>query len=128
MGRSAGPCPCEQHSASAEGDPDQTDRAVSQHPVERGSPVQPPRQEPLHLDGHQGKPITISAGDGSTVREAIECSGLLPQFPEIDLSTQAVGIFGRIVKLDTRVNDGDRVEIYRPITADPETVERRDID
>jgi len=62
------------------------------------------------------------------VREAIECSGLLPQFPEIDLSTQAVGIFGRIVKLDGPVSDGDRVEIYRPITADPETVERRDTD
>jgi uncharacterized protein len=72
--------------------------------------------------------LQLEVPDGSTVREAIECSGLLPQFPEIDLSTQAVGIFGRIVKLDTRVNDGDRVEIYRPITADPETVERRDID
>jgi len=62
------------------------------------------------------------------VREAIECSGLLPQFPAIDLSTHAVGIFGRIVTLDRPVSDGDRVEIYRPITADPETVERRDID
>jgi len=72
--------------------------------------------------------LQLEVPDGSTVREAIERSGLLPQFPEIDLNTQAVGIFGRIVKLDTRVNDGDRVEIYRPITADPETVERRDID
>jgi len=72
--------------------------------------------------------LQLEVPDDSTVREAIECSGLLPQFPEIDLNTQAVGIFGRIVKLDTRVNDGDRVEIYRPITADPETVERRDID
>jgi putative ubiquitin-RnfH superfamily antitoxin RatB of RatAB toxin-antitoxin module len=72
--------------------------------------------------------LQLEVPDGSTVREAIDRSGLLPQFPEIDLSTQAVGIFGRIVKLDTRVSDGDRVEIYRPITADPETVERRDID
>jgi hypothetical protein len=72
--------------------------------------------------------LQLEVPDGSTVREAIERSGLLPQFPEIDLNTQAVGIFGRIVKLDTRVSDGDRVEIYRPITADPETVERRDID
>lgn len=37
-----------------------------------------------------------------------------------------MGIFGKISKLDTKVADGDRVEIYRPITADPETVERRD--
>ena len=72
--------------------------------------------------------LKLEVPDGSTVREAIERSGLLPQFPEIDLTTQEVGIFGKIVKLNARVNDGDRVEIYRPITADPETVERRDID
>ena len=51
---------------------------------------------------------------------------MLKQFPDIDLENQAVGIFGKISKLDTKVADGDRVEIYRPITADPETVERRD--
>ncbi len=45
-------------------DADQTDRAVSQHPVEQGSPAQPPRREPLHLDGHQGKPRTMSASRG----------------------------------------------------------------
>jgi uncharacterized protein len=72
--------------------------------------------------------LQLEVPDGSTVREAIERSGLLPQFPEIDLATQEVGIFGKIVKLNARVSDGDRVEIYRPITADPETVERRDID
>ncbi len=72
--------------------------------------------------------LQLEVPDGSTVREAIKRSGLLPQFPKIDLHTQEVGIFGKIVKLDTRVSDGDRVEIYRPITADPETVERRDID
>jgi putative ubiquitin-RnfH superfamily antitoxin RatB of RatAB toxin-antitoxin module len=72
--------------------------------------------------------LKLDVPDGSTVREAIERSGLLPQFPEIDLATQEVGIFGKIVKLDARVSDGDRVEIYRPITADPETVERRDLD
>jgi hypothetical protein len=72
--------------------------------------------------------LKLDVPDGSTVREAIERSGLLPQFPEIDLATQEVGIFGKIVKLDARVSEGDRVEIYRPITADPETVERRDLD
>lgn len=72
--------------------------------------------------------LKLEVPDGSTVREAIERSGLLPQFPEIDLTIQEVGIFGKIVKLNARVSDGDRVEIYRPITADPETVERRDID
>ena len=72
--------------------------------------------------------LKLEVPEGSTVREAIDRSGLLPQFPEIDLSTQAIGIFGRIVKLDAPVSDGDRVEIYRPITADPETMERRDTD
>jgi putative ubiquitin-RnfH superfamily antitoxin RatB of RatAB toxin-antitoxin module len=72
--------------------------------------------------------LKLEVPDGSTVREAIDHSGLLAQFPEIDLATQEVGIFGKVVKLDTRVSDGDRVEIYRPITADPETVERRDLD
>ena len=70
--------------------------------------------------------IKLEVPDGSTVREAIEYSGLLKQFPDIDLEEQAVGIFGKITKLNAKVVDGDRVEIYRPITADPETVERRD--
>jgi putative ubiquitin-RnfH superfamily antitoxin RatB of RatAB toxin-antitoxin module len=62
---------------------------------------------------------------GSTVRQAIEHSGLLGQYPDIDLDSQRVGIFGKLTKLESPVKDGDRVEIYRPITADPETVERR---
>ena len=67
------------------------------------------------------------AADGCSVRDAIERSGLLEEFPEIDLEAQAVGIFGRLTTLDARLSNGDRVEIYRPITADPETVERRDV-
>jgi len=70
--------------------------------------------------------LKLEVPDGSTIKEALEFSGLLKQFPDIDLENQAVGIFGKISKLDTKVADGDRVEIYRPITADPETVERRD--
>jgi hypothetical protein len=70
--------------------------------------------------------LKLEVPDGSTVREAIEFSGLLKQFPDVDLEAQAVGIFGKITKLDAKVVEGDRVEIYRPITADPETVERRD--
>ncbi len=70
--------------------------------------------------------LTLDVPDGSTVREAIEHSGLLRQYPDIDLAMQRVGIFGKLSKLDALVSDGDRVEIYRPITVDPETVERRD--
>jgi putative ubiquitin-RnfH superfamily antitoxin RatB of RatAB toxin-antitoxin module len=70
--------------------------------------------------------LTLDVPDGSTVREAIEHSGLLRHYPDIDLAIQRVGIFGKLSKLDAPVNEGDRVEIYRPITVDPETVERRD--
>ena len=70
--------------------------------------------------------LKLEIPDGSTVRDAIEHSGLLDQFPEIDLETQRVGIFGKVTKLDSKVEEGARVEIYREITADPELVERRD--
>lgn len=68
---------------------------------------------------------TIDVPEGTTVESVIRTSGILAQFPEIDLDTQKVGIFGKPVTLDTVVEDGARVEIYRPITADPKTVRRR---
>lgn len=70
--------------------------------------------------------LKLEVPDGSTIRQAIEHSGLLRQFPEIDLEQQKVGIFGKVTKLDAPVEEGARIEIYRPITADPELVERRD--
>ena len=70
--------------------------------------------------------LKLEVPDGSNVREAIEHSGMLKQFPEIDLSKQKVGIFGKVTKLNAPVKEGARVEIYRQITADPELVERRD--
>lgn len=70
--------------------------------------------------------VNIEVPDDATVQDAIELSGVLEKFPEIDLEEQKVGIFGKLTKLDAKLAEGDRVEIYRPITADPETVERRD--
>jgi putative ubiquitin-RnfH superfamily antitoxin RatB of RatAB toxin-antitoxin module len=70
--------------------------------------------------------LKLDVPEGATVKEAIEISGLLTQFPEIDLNKQKVGIFGKLTKLDAKLEEGTRIEIYRPITADPETVERRD--
>ncbi|MBV2091359.1 MAG: RnfH family protein [Candidatus Thiodiazotropha sp. (ex Ctena orbiculata)] len=70
--------------------------------------------------------LKLEVPDGSTVMQAIVKSGLLEQFPEIDLSRQKVGIFGKIAKLDAVVEEGSRIEVYREITADPELVERRD--
>ena len=79
-----------------------------------------------YADKYKRTWLKLDVPDGSTVRQAIEHSGLLGQYPDIDLDSQRVGIFGKLTKLEAPVKDGDRVEIYRPITADPETVERRD--
>ncbi|MEM8571774.1 MAG: RnfH family protein [Pseudomonadota bacterium] len=69
--------------------------------------------------------MRIDVADGATVRDVIEQSGLLAQFPEIDLDVNKVGIFGAVKKLDTVVKDGERVEIYRPIHPDAELLERK---
>ena len=69
--------------------------------------------------------LKLDVPEGSTITDAIEISGLLNQYPEIDLETQKVGIFGKITKLDAVVKDGDRVEIYRKIIADKQQVQRR---
>ncbi|MGV6817687.1 MAG: RnfH family protein [Thiotrichales bacterium] len=71
--------------------------------------------------------LKLEVPDDSTVLEAIKLSGMLDQFPEIDLEKQKVGIFGKLTKLNAKLEDGQRVEIYREITADPELVERRDM-
>ncbi|MBD9357719.1 RnfH family protein [Methylomonas albis] len=69
--------------------------------------------------------LRLEVPEGSTIAEAIELSGVLTQYPEIDLESQKVGIFGKLAKLDAPVKEGDRVEIYRKITADPAQVQRR---
>lgn len=69
--------------------------------------------------------LRMEIPDDSSVEDAIRHSGILQRFPEIDLDQQKVGIFGKLVKLDSPVQDGDRIEIYRAITADLATVKRR---
>lgn len=70
--------------------------------------------------------LTLEVPDESTVRDAIERSGILKMFPHIDLEAQKVGIFGKVVKPEAALRPGDRVEIYRAIVCDPLTVPRRD--
>lgn len=62
---------------------------------------------------------------GTTAGAAIEGSGVLEQCPEIDLGRYKVGIFGKLVALDQALEDGDRVEIYRPLIADPKESRKR---
>jgi len=70
--------------------------------------------------------MTIEVPDEATVQDAINRSGILAMFPHIDIEAQKVGVFGKVVKPQTPLRPGDRVEIYRPITCDPQTVPRRD--
>jgi len=69
--------------------------------------------------------MRLEVPDNSSIEQTIHLSGVLKLYPEINLSNQKVGIFGKISLLDTKVKDGDRVEIYRQITVDPQTVQRR---
>ncbi|MBI5937793.1 MAG: RnfH family protein [Betaproteobacteria bacterium] len=69
--------------------------------------------------------LRIEVPEDSTVQQAIERSGILNLFPQIDLAAQKIGIFGKLAKLDAPLQAGDRVEIYSGITADPKTVPRR---
>ena len=71
--------------------------------------------------------MRLDVPENSRVEEVIHRSGILKRFPEIDLEKQKVGIFGKLVKLDATVQEGDRIEIYRPIIADLKTVKRRRI-
>ena len=70
----------------------------------------------------------LSLGDGAQISDAIEASALLKRVPTIDLKKNKVGVFGQIKKLNTPLQDGDRVEVYRKIVCDPEEVPRRDRD
>jgi len=69
--------------------------------------------------------VRLQLPAGSTVLQAIMASGLLQQFPEIDLSRNKVGIFGKLAAADSPLRSHDRVEIYRPLIADPKEVRRR---
>lgn len=69
--------------------------------------------------------VSVESERELTVEEAIYQSGILSHFPEIDLRSNSVGIHGRIVNLNMRLKEGDRVEIYRPLKADPKDMRRR---
>lgn len=69
--------------------------------------------------------LSVEVEEGATVQQALDKSGILKRCPEIDLENQKVGVWGKVAALDTVLEDGVRIEIYRPITADPKTVKRR---
>ena len=69
--------------------------------------------------------VPVTADPGATIRQVIAASGICSRFPEIDLEIQPVGVFGLRRRLDERVREGDRIEIYRPLAEDPRQARRR---
>ncbi|MGD8122483.1 RnfH family protein [Vibrio sp. TRT 2004] len=74
---------------------------------------------------HEQRIFTLVVKEAMTVEEIIVQSGVLELYPEIDLSKNKVGVFSRNVKLDSTVQDKDRIEIYRPLLADPKEIRRK---
>ncbi|MCG8486229.1 MAG: RnfH family protein [Chromatiales bacterium] len=69
--------------------------------------------------------LIVESSEPLTVEQAIEQSAILQRFPEIDLKVNKTGIFGKAAKLDALLNEGDRVEIYRPLIADPKEARKK---
>ena len=79
--------------------------------------------------------VELDLPAGATLREAIEASGILQRYPQIDLGVSGlqeghakVGIFGKLKPLDTVLADHDRVEIYRPLVVDPKVSRQRRVE
>ena len=68
---------------------------------------------------------SVALPASATLREAIVASGVLERHPEIDLSREKCGVFGKPLPLESRLSDGDRVEIYRSLAIDPKEARRR---
>jgi uncharacterized protein len=69
--------------------------------------------------------VALELDAGASVLQAIRASGLLARYPEINFDVNKIGVFAKLVHLDTELRDRDRVEIYRPLIADPKEVRRQ---
>ena len=88
------------------------------------------QSETIHIEvvyglPHKQKLLFLPVTLGTTVEQAIIESGILTLFPEIDLSANKVGIWNKVVTLSNVLQDNDRIEIYRPLIADPKEVRKR---
>ena len=68
---------------------------------------------------------TVEVDENATVEDAISASGILKEYPEIDLKINKVGIFSKVAKLDKSLVHKDRIEIYRKLIADPKAVRKQ---
>ena len=81
--------------------------------------------EVLYALPHEQTLLKLVVPQGCTVAEAVHISGILEKYPEIDLATNKIGIFGKLTQADVKLRHRDRVEIYRPLIADPKEVRRK---
>ena len=72
--------------------------------------------------------VAVDLPEGATLQQALDASGILQRYPQIDLSTQKVGVFGKLKPLDAVLADHDRVEIYRPLLVDPKVSRQRRVE
>jgi len=88
------------------------------------------QQQVMHIEVVLAMPeaqkiLTVELAVGATVADAIELSGIVGMFKGFELDQAKVGIFGQLATMQTELNDGDRVEIYRPLMADPKEIRRQ---
>lgn len=69
--------------------------------------------------------MSLEVADNTSVEQAIKRSGILERYPQINMDSDKVGIFGKICKLDATLSHKDRIEIYRPLIADPKESRRQ---
>lgn len=69
--------------------------------------------------------LKVSVPEGTTVEQALQLSRITEKHPEINMTNNKLGIFGKLTKADAVLRDRDRIEIYRPLLADPKEVRRR---
>ncbi|PJE77523.1 Persistence and stress-resistance antitoxin PasI [invertebrate metagenome] len=83
--------------------------------------------EVAYARSDQQKVLEIEVSNGTSVHDAVKISGMMDYFPELDIETAKLGIFGKVIVKgrEHSVKAGDRVEIYRPLLADPKEVRRR---
>jgi uncharacterized protein len=84
----------------------------------------------IHVEVAYARPdrqviIDVEVEAGCTIEQAVKQSGVLEQFEEIDLDKNKMGLFGKLSKKNAELKSGDRVEIYRPLIADPKEVRRK---
>ena len=81
--------------------------------------------EVLYALPHEQALLKVQLAQGATAGEAIKLSGVLDKHPEIDLASSKLGIYGKLSKPEALLHDRDRIEIYRPLIADPKEVRRQ---